>query len=103
MATLTTNVQQYGTNITASPVTLTGSVFAVGTTTIFVLNSSGSFISWQNGRSAFLNTLSAIPAFTAFQIRPGGNISTNDAVFSFGTAISGSGTSNNAFSSGFGA
>lgn len=88
MAALTSGIQKYGTNITASPVTLEGSPFAVGDTTIFVLNPSGSFISWQNGRSAFLNTLSAIPAYTAFQVRPGGGLTTDDTVFSFGTAIS---------------
>lgn len=92
MANLTNGIQQYGTNITASPVILTGSPFAVGDTTIFVLNSSGSFISWQNGRANFLNTINAIPAFTAFQVRPGGSITTNDAQLSFGTTISGGST-----------
>ena len=101
MAQLTQDIQQYGTNISASPITLTGSVFAVGNTTVFVLNSSGSFLSWQNGRSAFLNTLSAIPSYAAFQIRPGGSITTNDSIFSFGTTIPTGGS--NAFSSGFGA
>lgn len=101
MANLLQNIQQYGTNITANPIILAGSVFAVGTTTIFVLNGSGSFISWQNGRSSFLNTLSSIPPYTAFQVRPGGNITTNDDLLSFGTTIATS--SGNAFSSGFGA
>lgn len=87
MAVLTQSVQQYGVYLGSSPFTLAGSVFATGSTTIFVLNASGSFLSWQNGRSSFLNTLSAIPAFTAFQILPGGAITTNDAVFSFGTTI----------------
>lgn len=104
MANLTANVQQYGTNITGSPIVLDGSVFAVGVTTIFVLNSSGSFISWQNGRSNFLNTLTAIPPYTAFQIKPSANIITNDNVLSFGTLIpTGSGTGLSGFNSGFGA
>lgn len=104
MANLSANVQQYGTNITGSPFSLSESVFAVGTTTVFVLNNSGSFISWQNDRAAFLNTLTAIPAFTAFQVRPGGSITTNDSILSFGTLIpTGSGTGLTGFNSGFGA
>lgn len=96
MANLTQGVQQYGTNIQSSALTLAGSVFAVGATTVFVLDSSGSYKSWQNGRSSFLNTTSTIPAYTAFQILPGASIVTDDTKLSFGTAIaSGGGSSTN--------
>lgn len=91
MGTLSQGVQQYGTNLQSSPLTLSGSVFAVGTTTVFILDSSGSYKSWQNGRSSFLNTISAIPSYAAFQILPGGAITTNDSQLSFGTTISAGG------------
>jgi hypothetical protein len=93
MATLSQGIQRYGTNLQSTALTLTGSIFAVGVTTVFVLDSSGSYKSWQNGRSSFLNTTSSIPAYTAFQIIPGASITTDDAKLSFGTVISGGGTS----------
>jgi hypothetical protein len=88
MANLSLGVQQYGTNIQSFPLVLSGSIFAVGNTTIFVLDAFGSYKSWQNGRSSFLNTISSIPAYTAFLVLPGGNIATDDSKLSFGTVIS---------------
>lgn len=102
MANLSQGVQQYGTNLQSTPLTLTGSAFAVANTTTFILDSTGAYKSWQNGRSSFLNTISAIPAYTAFQILPGGSITTDDTKLSFGTIIPSGGGGGTAFSSAFG-
>lgn len=92
MATLAAGVQRLGTNYLSTAFACTGSVFAVGTTIVFVRDSSGTLRSWQNGRSAFLNTLPGtnkdeVSAYTAFQILPSASITTDDNRFSFGTAI----------------
>lgn len=84
---LSQGIQRYGTHIGATPLTLSGSAFAVGSTTVFNLNSTGNLLSWQNGRASFLNTMTAIPAYTAFQILPGAAITSPDSLFSFGSAF----------------
>lgn len=84
---LTQNVQRYGANITNAAIALAGSPFAAGNTTVFVLNTSGSYQSWQNGRASFLNTISSIPAYSAFQVLPGAAITTQDSQVSFGSAF----------------
>lgn len=111
MGSLTSGVQRFGTNITASSFVCTGSIFDVAATTIIILDNTGGFKSWKQGRASFLNNLPGtnkdeIPAYTAFLVLPGSSITTDDTKFSFGTVIptgSGSETSGNAFSSGFGA
>lgn len=101
MAILTANVQRLGTNYLATPFNCVGSIFDVTGTTIFIRETSGTLRSWRSGRSAALNNLPGtnkdqIPAYTAFQILPTAQITTNDVVLSFGTAISnGSGSASN--------
>lgn len=92
MANLTSGVQRFGTNITASSFVCIGSIFDVSGTAIVILDNTGGFKSWKQGRASFLNNLTGtnkdeIPAYTAFLILPGSNITTNDATLSFSTAI----------------
>jgi hypothetical protein len=102
MATLTANAQRLGTNYKNAAFVSTGSVFAVGTTTVFIREANGTLRSWQNGRASFLNTLPGtnkdeIPAYTAFQVLPSQEIITDDSLLSFGTTIAtGGGTTVNA-------
>lgn len=109
MANLSNGVQQYGTNYLSTPFVLTSSVFDVSGTTIFILDSGGSYKSWKQGRAVFLNNLPGtnkdqIPPYTAFQVLPGANITSDDTKLSFGTTIvsNSSGTGSSAFSSAFG-
>ena len=95
MATLAANVQRFGVNLQASSMTLSGSVFDVSGTKVTILDSSGNFKSYTNGASAFLNTTTVIPAFSAFQILPKASIVTDDTLVSFGTTINGSSSSSN--------
>ena len=96
MATLSAGIQQYGTNIKNTNFVLTGSPLDTSGTTVFVLDSSGGYRSWKQGRASFLNNLSGtnkdeIPAYAAFQVLPGASITTDDTKLSFGTSFSGGG------------
>ena len=104
MANLTAGIQRIGTYIGSSPFVCTGSVFAVGTTRVATLNTSGNPLIWRNG-SNFNNFPGAgkdqIPPGTAIIILPSSGINVDDSLFSFGTPINTN--AGNAFSSGFGA
>jgi hypothetical protein len=92
MATLSTGIQQYGTNYRSAVFVCASSFLDVTGTTIYILDTTGGLKSWASGRASFLNNLGGvnkdeIPAYAAFLILPGGAITTDDTKLSFGTAI----------------
>lgn len=95
MANLVAGVPRIGTYLGSTPFTCTGSIFAVGTTKIATLTSSGSPIGWRNGTT--FNNLPGtnkdqIPPYAAIIVSPTAAITTDDSVFSFGTPIASGGT-----------
>jgi hypothetical protein len=91
MANLVAGVQRIGTYLGTTSFICTGSVFAVGTTKVSTINSSGSPIAWRNGTT--FNNLGGtgkdeISPGAAIIVNPTSNISTDDSLFAFGTPIS---------------
>ena len=84
---LASDTQRFGVSLQSSSFALVGSVFDVSGTKVTILDSSGNFKSYTNGASAFLNTTTVIPAFSAFQILPKAEISVQNTQFSFGSLI----------------